>query len=131
MKLQSDSRDYTYLPGYRAAVGMNTEVIGDGQCKLTLALAFCNHRDQFSRRTARQILDGRINHRLNGNKTRLTFETIYNGDKPRNDVFFAVVDAIRERLDDGDEAFDREHLDIVGAVIAVSSVSTPQALVTM
>ncbi len=114
------NRDYTYLPAQRAAVGMHTEYVGDGRNKLTLALAFCNYRDQFNRRIARRILDGRIDHRLEGFDTRLTFVTFYEGDYPRNDVFYPVVDAMRERLGKGVLALHRGHIDIVGAVNAAN-----------
>jgi hypothetical protein len=125
------NHDYTYLPNWRAAVGMYTQDLNGGRKKLTFALAFCNYRDQFSRRTAKQIIDGRIVHRLAGNNTRLTFETIYEGDKPRKDIFFPVVDAIRDQLIDGDGAFERSHLDIVGTLHAIaSSIVSTKSMVT-
>jgi hypothetical protein len=125
-------RDYTYLPNHRASIGMHTEDAGEGKKKLTFALAFCNRRDQFSRRTARNILDGRLNHRLGGDDTRLTFETIYEGDKPRNDIFFPVVDTIRDRLNDGFLALHRDHIDIVTTAHAIAgTVASTRSLVSL
>jgi len=117
-QLQDKNRDYTYLSSRRAAVGMHTEKLEGDQHKLTIALAFCNYRDQFTRRKARLILDGRLSHRLAGNDTRLTFTTLYYGEQPRSEVFYQIVDAVRENLHEGRLAFARPHRAIVSAVHA-------------
>lgn len=88
-------RSYAFFGGNRAAVAMDEHELSDGSLQLTISLAFCNHRDNFNKATARKVLDGRIDARLNGRGVRLTYQTNYNGTRPRKDVMSPIMDVLR------------------------------------
>jgi hypothetical protein len=124
-------RAYAFLGAYKAAIAIDTQPVNEeGVSRVTLALALCNHRDQFEKRTARSILDGRIDNRLSGSNTRLTFQADYKGVRSRKDVMYPALDAIRGNLSDPPSCSsgrishpisERNHADVVRAVHAVAA----------
>ena len=116
-------RSFTFLGRQKAAVAMDEQDAGASGQLITLALAFCNHRDGFSKKIARKILNGRIDHRLSGSETHLTYQTVYRGTTPRKDVMFPVLDAVRAALTEPEPPrfgptpkYERNHGDIVNAI---------------
>lgn len=89
-------RFFAFFSNHRAAVAMDEQSLENGGTQLTFALALCNNRDHFNRRTARSILSGRLDDRLAGNRTRLTFQEKYDGQHSRKDVMSKVMDAMRD-----------------------------------
>ncbi len=65
---------------------------------LTFAFAFCNERDNFNKRIAKTILNGRLDAQaanLEERQVRLTYETVYIGDHPKRDVMCQLMDRLR------------------------------------
>jgi hypothetical protein len=63
---------------------------------VTLALAFCNKRDSFEKKTAKNILDGRLDARLTRSRpVKHTFCTVYSGTHPRRDIMNGIMDELR------------------------------------
>jgi hypothetical protein len=112
------NRSFAFFSDHRAAVAMDEQDLGDGNSRLTFALALCNNRDQFNRRTARNILNGRINDRLAGNPTRLTFQENYRGTHSRRDAMARVMDAMRELPESRDYTIIRNFKSTVASKMA-------------
>ncbi len=128
-------REFAYLKEHRVSVGMHTDVGAgpNGSTLLTFAFAICGWRDQFDKKKSRKILNGRIDKRFKtGKRIRNTFEVFYEGEKPRNEVFYPVLDALRDSLLDGAAALMRDHSAIRNARFNVAAaVSSPKVLVSL
>jgi hypothetical protein len=90
----SMTRFYGFFGGNRASVAMDVR----GK-KITLAFAFCNKRDNFVKDTARNILNGRLNARIDPKHTKLVRQTLaftYKGDYPKRDLMNKIMDDLRD-----------------------------------
>lgn len=107
------NRFYAFFGENRASLAMDIEDLND-ESRLTFALAFCNERDQFNKRIARDILNGRLDARiarLNGEHekpVKHTFVKTYRGTHPKRDVMTHIMDILRElpKFRDHDEILD-------------------------
>jgi hypothetical protein len=79
---------------------MDTEILNEEmtRSRLTFALAVCCNKDQFEKRIARNILNGRLDARLTGEETPHTFQIEYEGTTPRRDIMYPLMDLIRSNL---------------------------------
>lgn len=89
------NRSFAFFGGHRAAVAMDEQDLSDHK-KLTFALALCCGRDHFNKKVARDILNGRLDDRLAGNPTRLTWQVDYFDEHPRRDAMAPMMDLLRE-----------------------------------
>lgn len=97
MKIRKD-RYFAFLGENSAAVAVDINPVDESNAEVTVALAFCNHRDRFEKKIARDILNGRINaaHDPNHKKpVKLVFNTIYRGSHPKSDILNKVMDELR------------------------------------
>ena len=99
-----ERRHFAFLGPYRAAIAMDIEIlemgpeVADNRSRLTFVLAFCCGKDQFEKRIARNILNGRLDTRLAGERIPQSFQIEYEGMTPRRDVMYPLMDIMRETL---------------------------------
>lgn len=97
-------RFYAFFGAHGCAVAMHVTPMNDTDSDgrvvdsysiLTVALALCTNKDRFDKKTARNILDGRLEHHLNGRPTDWVFSVNYKGAFPKRDVMCRVMDTLR------------------------------------
>ena len=105
----SADRFFAFFGENRASLAMDIQDTGvdlvDGLPKkeLTFAVAFCNHRDDFNKKIARDILNGRLDAAADRH-TRLTFKTTYVGTHPKRDVMNPLMSKLRSLSKDRDHS---------------------------
>ena len=113
----SNDRFFAFFGENRASLAMDIKTTDEAnnlnlpQKELTFALAFCNHRDDFNKKIARDILNGRLNAAQDESReepVRLVFKTTYLGNHPKRDVMGPLLSGLRQLPK------DREHSEITG-----------------
>tara|TARA_R100001244_G_scaffold25113_4_gene25672 strand:- start:111434 stop:111925 length:492 start_codon:yes stop_codon:yes gene_type:complete len=99
--------DRSYIFMSEIGISLAMEFTPENTESLKFAIAFCNKKDNFNRKTARGILDKRLE------KEASTYlrSTAFEGDKPRKDVLIPFANALGDyvqenviiRLKSGDE----------------------------
>jgi hypothetical protein len=114
----ANDRFFALFGEHRSAIAMDIKNVSETSSKLTFAVAFCNKRDSFNKKIARDILNGRLDSRIKLNEeVRLTFDVLYEGTHPKRDVMNPLMDAIRINK-------ARPHSIVAGAIRSVSKALT-------
>lgn len=114
-------RQFAFLHNLGASVAMETDRIMDGHSALTITFAICNLKkgDKFNKELALRILNGRldqltqITHRHGWGRDGMAVRVNYMGRRPLHDVFYPVLDSLRDDFKKGrkqlkiDQCLDR------------------------
>lgn len=97
MSSDCSKRAYAFFGENNVALAMQETSVECGSL-LTFAISYCGPHDRFDKSKARNILDGRLNARLNPENERdvkHTYQVLYTGQHPRRDVMAPIMDALR------------------------------------
>lgn len=115
-------RFYAFFGGHNVAVAMHVapsrvEASADAST-LYLALSLCTNRDQFDKRTARNILNGRLDDALTGGSPKWVYSLDYNGTYPKKEVMCRIMDTVRTFLPGMNRRRSYEHVQLVNREIS-------------
>lgn len=117
------SRNFAFLTEHNVSLGMDTKRLDDDRSQITLSLAFCRdsgvRADQFNQQVARTILNERLDHAVNGSNRvpPSTIQFTYQGNRPQVEVFYPLLDAIRNNMERVVEIVKRDLSVVRGRVV--------------